>query len=374
MKYKIAAFPGDGVGPELIKEGMKVVEKAAELDKFEIEWVEYPHGAEHYQETKEFLSEKDLKEIKSSCNAIYCGTFDRINAEPDKNAANLIKTYFNHFVSLRPIRLLPSAESALANKTSSEIDFVIIRENTEDFYIGAAGTAKNGKNKHQLGIDTNSLKIKLGIDIEAKGNEIAYQIGVLSRKGCERAIKYAFDYAKSNGNKKIISVDKANMLSYYNFWRECFEKVGKGYKDIEYEHNFVDAAIMNLIRQPEKYKLIITPNMFGDILSAIGTMLQGGIAFGARANINPETVSMFEPIHGSAPKLKGQGIVNPIATIWAAALMLDHIGEKKSSALVMKAIDAVLKEEKTRTQDLNGFNTTSEMGDAIADKFVELHN
>lgn len=373
MKYKIAVFPGDGVGTELINEGIKVIGKSAELDKFEIEWSSYPYGAEHYNETKELLSEKILRDIKNSCNAIYCGTFDRINAEPDKNVPNLIRNYFEQFVSLRPIKLLPGIGSALSDKSSDDIDFTVIRENTEDFYIGAAGRTKNGKNKNQLEIDANALKIKFGLDIEAKGSEIAYQIGVLSKKGCERVIRYAFDYAKRNGNKKITSIDKSNLLDFYNFWRECFERIAKDYQDIEYEHNFVDMAVMNFIRQPEKYKLIVAPNMFGDILSDLGAMLQGGIAFGARGNINPMTISMFEPIHGSAPKLKGLGIVNPIATIWAAALMLEHIGQKKSSDLIMKAIAAVLKEDKIRTQDLGGNNTTSEMGDAIADKFVELH-
>ena len=374
MKYKIAVFPGDGVGQELINEGLKVLDKAAELDKFEIEWVSYLHGAEYYAETNEPLTEKIMRDIMSSCNAIYCGTFDRISTEPKNNVTALIRDYFDHFISLRPVKLLPGIESVLVDKTSDEIDFVIIRENTEDFYIGAAGRAKNGKNKHQLNIDANAFKMKIGLDIEAKGSEIAYQISALSRKGCERALKYAFEYSKNNGNKKVTSIDKANLLESYNFWRECLEKIAKDYHDIEVEHDFVDTAVMNLIRQPEKYKIIVAPNMFGDILSDLGTVLQGGIAYGARGNINPDTLSMFEPIHGSAPKLKGQGIINPIATIWAGSLMLGHIGQKKSSDLIMKAICAVLKEGKARTQDLNGNNTTSEMGDAIVDRFVEMHD
>ncbi len=373
MKYKIAVFPGDGVGPELMDEGMKVIEKAAELDKFGIEWSKYPHGMEHYRETKEMLSEKTLKEIKSSCNSIYCGTFERANPESSKNVANDIRNYFDQFIMLRPITLLPGIQCPIADKTRDEVDFVILRENTEDFYVGAAGRAKNGKTRNLLNIETNTLKLKFGLDIEAKGSEIAYQIGVLSRKGCERFIKFAFDYAKKSGNKRIVSLDKANLLESYNFWRECFEKISKGYQDVEYEHTLVDTALMNLIRQPEKYKVIVAPNMFGDILGDLGTMIQGGIAFGARGNLNPEGISMFEPIHGCASKLKGKGIISPIATIWAGALMLDNIGQQKSGALIMRAIEAVLKEGKVRTQDLDGQNSTSEMGDATADKFVELH-
>ena len=325
MKYKIAVFPGDGVGPELINEGIKVVEKAAELGKFEVEWLKYPHGAEHYLETKELLSEKILKKIKNSCNAIYCGTFDAAN---EQKVSNLIRAYFYQFVILRPIKLLPSVEGPLAGKTHNEIDFVVIRENTEDFYVGASGRAKNGKNRHQLEINNGALKVKFGLNIETKGNEIAYQMGVLSRKGCEKVVKYAFEYAKRKNKSKIVSVDKANLMDCYSLWRESFDKIGKEYNGIEYGFEFIDAAAINFIRQPEKYQIIVAPNMFGDILSDLGTVIQGGLAFAAQGNINPESISMFEPVHGSAAKLKDQGIVNPIATIWAGALMLDTIDRK----------------------------------------------
>lgn len=371
MKYKIAVFPGDGVGPELINEGMKVIDKAAELDKFGIEWIKYPHSAEHYLETKEALTEKTLKEIKNSCNAIYCGTFDAVNGQ---KIPSLIRNYFEQFASLRPIRLMPSVESALANKSGNEIDFVVIRENTEDFYVGAAGRTKNGKNRHQLDIDNSAFKAKFGLSVEAKGSEIAYQIGVLSKKGCERIAKYAFDYAKRNGKEKVTAIDKSNMLEFHSLWRESFEKVSKDYQGIAAEFELIDSAAMNFVRQPEKYGVIVAPNMIGDILSDLGTALQGGLAFACRANINPEDVSMFEPTHGSAVKLKGQGIVNPIATIWAGALMLDNIRQSKSSDLIIKAMESVLKEGRTRTQDLGGNNSTAEMGDAVLDKFIEIHD
>ena len=374
MKYKIAVFPGDGVGPELINEGIKLVEKAAELDKFEIEWVKYLHGAEHYAETKEVLSEKILKDIKNSCNAIYCGPFDKINEVPEKSIPSAIREYFDQFVSLRPIRLFPGIESPLAGKANNKIDFIVIRENTEDFYVRAGGKAKNGKSRHQLVINKSMCKAKFSLDMETKGSEIAYQIGVLSRKGCDRIIKYAFDYAKNKNKKKLTFVDKADALDCYNFWRESVDKISKGYQDIEYSFSLVNTAVMQFMRQPEKYEVIVAPNMFGDILQDLGTIIQGGLAFGARGNTNPESISMFEPIHGSAPKLKNQNIVNPIATIWAAALMLENIGQQKVSNLIIKAIEDVLREGKTRTQDLDGHNTTAEMGDAIVDKFVELHD
>ena len=181
MKYRIAVFPGDGVGAELINEGIKVAEKATELDKFEIEWVRYPHGAEHYLETKEGLNEKILKDIGDNCNAIYCGTFDN-SVKEIGNIASSIRNYFDQFVNLRPIKLLPSVESYIAGKTSNEINFMLIRENTEDFYVNGSGTAKSGKNRQQLDIGTSAFKAKFGLSIEAKGSDIAYHIGILSKK------------------------------------------------------------------------------------------------------------------------------------------------------------------------------------------------
>ncbi|MEK6984602.1 MAG: isocitrate/isopropylmalate family dehydrogenase [Nanoarchaeota archaeon] len=376
MKYKIAVFPGDGVGPELVKEGMKVVDKAAELDKFNIEWVKYPFGAEHYFETKELLTEKILGEIRDSCIAIYCGTFNNseMKALPEKSISGMIKNYFDQFAGLRPVKLFPNVESPLANKAAGEIDLVIVRENSEDFYVGASGRAKNGKNKNQIEVNKGVLNTKFGLSIETKGSEIAYQIGILSRKGCERLANYAFEYAKRKNKKNIVFVDKANMLDSYNFWRESIDKIAREFPNLEYKFDLIDAAVINLIRQPEKYEMLIAPNLFGDILSDLGTAIQGGLAFAVQGNINPEGISMFEPIHGSATKLKNQGIVNPIATIWAGALMLENIGQQKSGDLVTEAIGRVLKNGKTMTQDLGGNNTTSEMGDAIVDKLIEIHD
>ena len=375
MKYRIAVFSGDGVGPELISEGMKLAEKAAELDKFEIEWVMYPHGGEHYMESKESLSEKILKEISDSCAAIYCGPFDRIEGlAPEKNTSATIKNYFDQFVSLRPIKLLQGVESPLSGKNSNDINFVVIRENTEDFYVGAQGRAKNGRSKQQLNIGNSSFKAKFGLGIESKGDEIAYQIGILSRKGCDRIVKYAFDYAKNKSKKKLNFIDKADSLDCYGIWRESVVKIAKDYEGVDYGLTIINTAVMQIIRQPEKFGVIVAPNMFGDILQDIGTMLQGGLSFGARANINPEKISMFEPVHGSASKLREKGIVNPIATIWAAALMLENIGQQNAGDLTIKAIESVLREGRTKTQDLDGHNSTSEMADAIVDKLVELHD
>ena len=211
------------------------------------------------------------------------------------------------------------------------------------------------------------------MNIDNRGSEISYQIGVLSRKGCERIARYVFELAKRKNKKRVTAIDKFNMLEFHSLWRESFEKLSKEYQGIDLELELIDSAAMNFIRQPEKYEIVAAPNLLGDILSDLATAMQG-LSFACRGSINTEGISMFEPMHGSAPKLKGKGIVNPIAAIMAAALMLDSIGQQGSSLLIEKSIERVLREEKTRTQDLNGNNTTSEMADAIIDKFIEIHD
>ena len=373
MKYKIAVFEGDGVGPSLVNEGIKLIEKSAELDKFEVEFQKFSHNAEHYLETKELLDEKSLKEIKAGCNAVYCGTFGDPRVETgilEKGIPGAIRAFFDQFVCLRHIRLLPGVESHIAGKTHNEINFTVLRENSEDFSVGLS-YKPNGKPKSTLDAAKGNYKVRLSAE---KNNELAYQVGVLSKKGCERFARFAFEYAKKKNKNKVTFVDKANVLDYYHYLREIASKIGNGYKDIEHNFEVIDSTMMHLIRQPERYQIIAAPGMIGDILSDLGTVLQGGIGFGARANINPDGISMFEPIHGSAVKLKDQNIVNPIATILAASMMLDTIGQEKSASLILKSIEYVLKEGRTRTADLDGNNSTQEMGESIKDKMVELHD
>jgi len=246
-----------------------------------------------------------------------------------------------------------------------------VRENTEDFYVAVGGRVrgKGGKKSNELEIKRNLYHIKFNLDIETDADELAYQIGVVTREGCERVMRFAFELARKHGKKKVTSVDKANVLTHgYGFWREVFNKVAKSYPDIETEFNFVDAICMWLVKNPEWYQVIVTPNMFGDIITDLGAMIQGGLGLAPGANINPDGVSMFEPIHGSAPKHAGKGVSNPIATIWAGALLLDNLGETSASKRVIGAIEAVLREGKVRTYDLSGSSKTSEVGDAIAEK------
>jgi len=369
--YRIALIPGDGIGPEIIREGKKVIDAVSEIDGFEIQWDEYPFGADHYLETDELLTEDALEEI-SSMDSIYLGALGDPRLKPgilEKGILLALRFYFDEFVNLRPIKLLDGVDCPLKDKTPADIDFSVVRENTEDFYVGIGGNAPEGQSKETLEIKRSLYQVKFDLDIESEGDEIAYQLGVLSRKGTERVIRYAFELAKRKGKKRVTSVDKANVLTnVYGFWRQIFEEVAKDYPDIETEFNFVDAITMWFVKQPEWFQVVVTPNMFGDIITDLGAMIQGGLGLAPGGNINPEGISMFEPIHGSAPKYKGMNRANPIATIWAGAMMLDEIGEENSALKVVKAIEDVLKEGKVKTKDLGGTNTTLDMGDAIVAK------
>jgi len=373
--YKIAVIRGDGIGPEIISEGEKVLEAVSELEHFELEWKEYPHGAEHYLKTGELIGEDTLKELER-CDAIYFGSIGDPRVETgvlEQGILLAMRFYFDQYVNLRPVKLLEGVGTPLAGKGPEDIDFSVVRENTEDFYVGIGGRVKGkGKKREELEIVRKLYYIKFELDIETDADELAYQIGVVTREGCERVMKFAFELAKEKGKKKVTSVDKANVLTHgYGFWREVFNEVARGYPDIDTEFNFVDAICMWLIKNPEWYQVVVAPNMFGDIITDLGAMIQGGLGLAPGANINPDGVSMFEPIHGSAPKYKGKGVSNPVATIWAGAMLLDAVGEKRASERVLNAIESVLKEGKVRTYDLGGNSRTNEVGDAIVREVKE---
>lgn len=367
--YKIAVIRGDGIGSEIISEGKKVLEAASELENFELEWIEYPHGAEHYLKTGVLIEEETLKELEQ-CAAIYFGSIGDPRIETGVLEQGILLTmrfYLDQYVNLRPVKLLEGVRTPLAGKGPEDIDFIVVRENTEDFYVGIGGRAKGrGRKRDELEIVRKLYEIKFGLDIETDTDELAYQIGVVTRAGCERVMKFAFELAREKGKKKVTSVDKANVLTHgYGFWREVFSDVARGYPDIETEFNFVDAICMWFVKNPEWYQVVVAPNMFGDIITDLGAMIQGGLGLAPGGNINPDGVSMFEPIHGSAPKYKDKGVSNPIATIWAGAMLLETVGEKEASEKVLNAIETVLREGKVRTYDLGGNSKTSEVGDAI---------
>jgi tartrate dehydrogenase/decarboxylase/D-malate dehydrogenase len=368
LKYKVPVIPGDGIGPEIVAEGMKVAEAAAKKHGFDLEWTEYSLGADHYLETGELVSEETLKDL-SKYKAIYLGSIGDPRVKPgvlEKGVLLAMRFYFDQYVNLRPVKLLEGIWTPLKDKGPKDIDFTVVRENTEDFYIGIGSRAKAGKSRDEFEVIRTLYDVKFGLDVESDSEEIAYQIGMISKEGTQRVIKYAFDLAMKRG-KHLSSVDKANVLSdIYGFWREEFENIAADYPEVSTDFNFVDAITMWFVKNPEWFDVVVAPNMFGDIITDLGAMIQGGLGLAPGANINPEGTSMFEPIHGSAPKYKGMNKVNPIATIWAGAMLLEHLGERAAAEDVIRAIETNIKRGKVRTYDMGGSATTSEVGDDIA--------
>ncbi|NYT05064.1 MAG: 3-isopropylmalate dehydrogenase, partial [Methanomicrobiales archaeon] len=321
--YRVAAIGGDGIGPEIIAAGKGVIEAAAEKYAFEIEWEDYAIGAERYLQTGELLTESDLDGL-ARCRAIYFGAIGDERVRPgilEKGILLSLRFYFDQYVNLRPVRLLEGVWTPLAGKGPADINFMVVRENTEDFYVGI-GSRFSGRESRTLAFERELYSIKFGLDVESDSEEIAYQIGVLSREGSERVIRYAFDLA-ARRKRRLTSVDKANVLSdVYGLWRDVFTRIGAEYPGVETEFSFVDAITMWFVKNPEWFDVVVTPNMFGDIITDLGAMIQGGLGLAPGGNINPRGTSMFEPIHGSAPKYKGMGIANPIATIWAGSMLL----------------------------------------------------
>jgi 3-isopropylmalate dehydrogenase len=375
VKYKIAVIPGDGIGPEVIREGIKVLRAITEVvSGLDLEFVNFPYGGEYYLETGELVPQEGLDRM-AEMDAIYLGALGDPRVQTgilEQGVLLRLRFYFEQYINLRPIKLYPGVPCPLRDKRPEDIDFYVVRENTEDFYVGIGGRAK-GHSRAQLEVMRSIYNAKFGLDIDVDRDEIAYQIGVVSRKGTERAIRYAFELARKKGKKRVTSVDKANVLTHvYGLWREVFEKVAKGYPEIETEFAFVDAITMWFIKNPEWYQVVVTPNMFGDIITDLGAMIQGGLGLAPGGNINPNGVSMFEPIHGSAPKHAGKNIANPIATILAGQMMLEHLDEVEAATKIEQAVTEVLREGEAKTRDMGGKSSTSEAGDAIVAKLEEL--
>jgi len=375
--YNIALIPGDGIGSEIIREGKKVIEAASKIFSIDINWIEYPFGAEHYLKTGELLPDNALKEIEDM-DAIYLGAVGDPRVKPgilEKEILLKARFYFDQYINLRPIRLYKGVPCPLKDKNPEDINFYVVRENTEDFYVGIGGRFKAKTHQDNLEVlrKLYKTKIKVNFNLE-KEEEIAYQIGLISKSGTQRVMKYAFELAKKKDMKRVTSVDKANVLTnIYGLWRDIFEEVSSQYPDIETEFTFVDAITMWFVRKPEWFKVVVTPNMFGDIITDLGAMIQGGLGIAAGSNINPEGISMFEPIHGSAPKYKDKSIANPTATILAGAMMLDFLGEVKVAKTIEDAVEKVLSEGKVRSRDLGGNSSTEEVGDEVVKKLKEVN-
>lgn len=372
MGYKIAVVKGDGIGPEVVAEAAKALEATG----LPLEFVEYPFGYAHYKKTGILVDEQSLDEI-GKMDSILLGAL----GHPDAPAGVLeqgvllkLRFHFDQYVNLRPIKLYPNVECPLKGKGPKEIDFYVVRENTEDFYIATGGRFKGKKAHKDMELKRSLYELKFGLDVSStKDSEYAYQIGLISREGAKRVIEYAFNLAEKKGKNKVASVDKANVLTHiYSLWREVFTEVSKKYPKMSTEFDFVDAITMWFVKNPEWFQVVVTPNMFGDIITDLGAMIQGGLGLAPGGNINPKGVSMFEPIHGSAPKYAGLNVANPMASILAGGLMLEHLGEQKHADAIENAVIEVLKEGRVRTKDLGGTSRTSDVGTAVAKKVEEL--
>ncbi len=372
QRYEIPVIAGDGVGPEIIREGKKVIDAVAKLEGFQVNWIPFPHGTEHYLKTGEIISEKSLEEL-GKYRALFVGAIGDPRVEPGLVDSIIVKIRFafDEYVNFRIIKLLEGIPGPLRNKGPKDIDFIVLRENVEDFYIKVGSRARKGTSTAVLPMVRKSYRTTFKVEVETDAEEIGYHLGCISREGSRRIIKHAFDLARKSGKTLVTALDKANVLpEMYNLWREVAQEVAKDYPGIELEFMYADAATMWFVRTPEHFQVVVAPNLFGDILTDLGASIAGGLGLAPGANINPEGTSMFEPIHGSAPKYAGKNIVNPIATIWAGALMLDFLGEPQAAQRIVRAIENVVKSGRVKTRDLGGSAKTYEMGDAIAAEAV----
>ena len=346
MAYKIAVVPGDGTGPEVVTEGLKVLKAASERYGFKCDLTHYDLGGDRYLKTGETLPDSVLGELKKM-DAIYLGAIGHPGVKPgilEKSILLRIRFELDQYINLRPVKLYPGVDTPLKDKRPEDIDFVVIRENTEGAYGGAGGFFKKGT-----------------------PDEVAIQEAIHTRKGVERCIRFAFELCrKRNQRKKLTLCGKTNVLTFaFDLWERTFYEVAKEFKGIGTDYAHIDAICMWMVKNPEWFDVIVTDNMFGDIITDLGAMIQGGMGIAAGGNINPQGVSMFEPIGGSAPKYTGMGVVSPLAAIGACQMMLDCLGEEKAARGIE---DAIIKVVATDVKSLAAGNmgySTSQVGDLV---------
>ena len=357
--YRIAVIPGDGVGNEVASEAGKILRAVAEKHGFRAETENFDWGCDYYLKNRRMMP-TDALEILKKFDAIFLGCIGDASKVPDPISLTLllaIRKGFDQYINLRPIKLYPGVESPIKTATAGSVDMVVIRENTEGEYSGVGGFFKQGS-----------------------ADASAIQTSIFTQKGCERAIRYAFALARKRkklGDKAPIGMvtncTKSNALNYSMvFWDSVYQTVAKEYPDIKTDKALVDAMTMWFVKNPEYFDVIVASNLFGDIITDLGAMLQGGMGFAAGGNINPEKIypSMFEPIHGSAPKYAGKAVVNPIASIESIRMMLDHLGEAQAALDIQRAVMKTLASGKVKTPDMGGRNKTHEVGDAVREALL----
>lgn len=347
-EYQIAVIAGDGIGPEVVREGLRVLDRIATLEGFHVRTTPYPFGAEHFLSTREIFPEAAFEEIKRH-DAILLGAIGDPRIEVGLLEFGIIaklRFELDLFVNLRPVKLYAEHLCPLKDVTPEQVDFIVVRENTEDAYAGMRGFFKKGT-----------------------PDEIATQEIIFTRKGVERVIRYAFELARKRGRaQKLTLIDKANAVRAMDLWTRTFAEVGAEYPDIARAHNYIDAACMYVVREPGQYDTVVTSNMFGDIFTDLSAMIQGGLGVAASGNIHPGKVSLFEPIHGSAPKYAGKNVANPIATIMAIQMMLDYLGETKGALRIEEAVANLLRSKRLPSLGTDSGHSTTQIGDMVLDE------
>jgi 3-isopropylmalate dehydrogenase len=345
---RVAVIPGDGIGPEVVNEALRVLNRTRETHGLNIELTHFDWGADKFLSEGITLPSGALEMLSSEFDAILAGAFGDPRVPSNKHAEDIllgIRRGLDLYINLRPVRLLDSRLTPLRDRQTEEINFVVFRENTEGAYCGAGGFLKKGT-----------------------ADEIATQEELNTRRGVERIIVAAFEYARANGRKRVTMADKSNVQRFGgDLWQRVFREVSLGYPEMEANHQYVDAMAMFMVLDPKQYDVIVSNNLFGDILTDLGAAIQGGLGLAASGNIYPGRVSLFEPVHGSAPALAGKGIANPLGAILTLAMMLEYLGYKTASEAIEKAVrESIVNSETTR--DLGGKLSTKEVGEVVAQR------
>ena len=342
---RIAVIPGDGIGPEVIREAVRVLKHLGETRDLQLKFVDFDWGADKFLKEGVTLPESALDLLSTDFDAILAGAFGDPRVPSNKHAEDILlgmRRGLDLYINLRPVRLLHQRLTPLANRSTSDIDFVVFRENTEGAYCGAGGFLKQGT-----------------------ADEIALQDEVNTRRGVERIILAAFEYARAKGRKRVTMADKSNVQRFGgDLWQRVFKEVAATYPDIQANHQYVDVMAMFMVLDPSQYEVIVSNNLFGDILTDLGAAIQGGLGLAASGNIHPGCVSLFEPVHGSAPPLAGKGIANPIGSILTSAMMLEYLGFHTLSEEIEEAVRGAVSANET-TRDLGGELSTEQAAAAI---------
>lgn len=347
-KNRIAVVPGDGIGPEVIREAVRILERVRETHRVDLDLTHFEWGAEKFLREGVSLPAGALEMLSSEFAAILAGAFGDPRVPSNQHAEDILlgmRRGLDLYINLRPVRLLDVRLTPLRNRRAEDIDFVVFRENTEGAYCGAGGFLKKGT-----------------------ADEIATQEELNTRRGVERIIIAAFEYARAGGRKRVTMADKSNVQRFGgDLWQRVFKDVAADYSEIEANHQYVDAMAMFMVLDPAQYDVIVSNNMFGDILTDLGAAIQGGLGLAASGNIHPGRVSLFEPVHGSAPAIAGQGIANPVGAILTSAMMLEYLGYKTASQAIEKAVREAITNDET-TRDLGGNLSTEQAGTAICQR------